>query len=132
MMIPAKAEHIYAAETMMNFVYEPEVAATLAIYVNYLSPVKGIQEIVEKTDPDIANNPLIFPPDEIRAKLHPYPALSDSDERDDEAGDGAGDGRMSLDDPSPQAAALAVHRPRPAVAADLLPVSAAQPGRASR
>ena len=27
------------------------------------------------------SNPLIFPPDEIRAKLHPYPALSDSDER---------------------------------------------------
>ena len=81
MMIPAKAEHIYAAETMMNYVYEPEVAATLAIYVNYLSPVKGIKEIVEKTEPDIANNPLIFPPDEIRAKLHPYPALSDTDER---------------------------------------------------
>ncbi len=81
MMIPAKAEHMYAAETMMNYVYEPEVAATLAIYVNYLSPVKGIQQIVEKTEPDIANNPLIFPSDEIRAKLHPYPALSDTDER---------------------------------------------------
>lgn len=81
MMIPAKAEHLYAAETMMNHVYEPEVAATLAIYVNYLSPVKGVQEVVEKTDPDIANNPLIFPSDEIRAKLHPYPSLSDSDER---------------------------------------------------
>ena len=81
MMIPAKAEHIYAAETMMNFVYEPEVAAKLAIYVNYLSPVKGVKEVVEKTEPDIANNPLIFPPDEILAKLHPYPALSDDDER---------------------------------------------------
>ena len=81
MMIPAKAEHIYAAEKMMDFVYEPEIAAKLAIYVNYLSPVKGVKEIVEKTDPDIANNPLIFPSDEIRAKLHPYPALSDADER---------------------------------------------------
>ncbi len=66
----------------MNFVYEPEIAAKLAIYVNYLSPVKGIREIVEKEDPDIANNPLIFPPDEITAKLHPYPALSDEDERE--------------------------------------------------
>jgi spermidine/putrescine transport system substrate-binding protein len=81
MMIPEKAEHVYAAETMMNFVYEPEIAAKLAIYVNYLSPVKGIKPIVEKTDPDIANNPLIFPPDEILAKLHSYPALSDTDER---------------------------------------------------
>jgi spermidine/putrescine transport system substrate-binding protein len=81
MMLPAKAEHLYAAETMMNYLYEPEVAAKLAIFVNYLSPVKGVQEIVEKSDPDIAKNPLIFPPDEIRAKLHSYPALSDSDER---------------------------------------------------
>ncbi len=82
MMIPENAEHVYAAETMMNFVYEPAIAAKLAIYVNYISPVKGIQEIVEKTDPDIANNPLIFPPDEVTAKLHPYPALSENDERE--------------------------------------------------
>jgi spermidine/putrescine transport system substrate-binding protein len=81
MMIPEKAAHVYAAETMMNFVYEPEIAAKLAIYVNYLSPVKGVKEIVEKTDPDIADNPLIFPPDEVLKKLHPYPALSDTDER---------------------------------------------------
>ena len=34
-----------------------------------------------KTDPDIANNPLIFPPDDVRARLHAYPALSPTDER---------------------------------------------------
>ncbi len=78
MMMPAKAKHIYAAETMMNYVYEPEVAATLAIYVNYLSPVKGVKEIVEKTEPEIANNPLIFPPDDV--ELTAYPALSPEEE----------------------------------------------------
>ena len=61
MMIPAKAEHIYAAETMMNFVYEPEIAAKLAIYVNYLSPVKGVKEIVEKTDPKHRQQPADLP-----------------------------------------------------------------------
>jgi spermidine/putrescine transport system substrate-binding protein len=81
MMIPQKAEHVYAAETMINYVYEPEVAAKIALYVNYLSPVKGVKEIVEKSDPKLANNPLVFPSDEIRAKLHAYPTLSDSDER---------------------------------------------------
>ena len=58
---------------MMNFVYEPEIAAKIALYVNYLSPVKGVKALVEKTDPDLANNPLVFPPDAIRAKLHNYP-----------------------------------------------------------
>jgi spermidine/putrescine transport system substrate-binding protein len=66
---------------MINFVYEPEVAAKIALYVNYLSPVKGVKEIVEKTDPKLANNPLVFPSDAIRAKLHAYPTLSDADER---------------------------------------------------
>jgi spermidine/putrescine transport system substrate-binding protein len=81
MMIPAHAEHPYAAETMMNFVYEPDIAAKIAAYVNYLSPVKGVKEVLLKTQPKLAGDPLIFPPDSIRAKMHPYPALSPKDER---------------------------------------------------
>lgn len=82
MMMPAKVEHPYAAETMMNYVYEPEVAAKIAAYVNYLSPVKGVKEILLESDPDLANNPLIFPPDDVVSRLHPYPALSPEDERE--------------------------------------------------
>ena len=50
----------------MNYVYDPEVAAKIAAYVNYISPVKGAKEILAKTDPKLANNPLIFPPDDDR------------------------------------------------------------------
>ena len=82
MMMPAKVEHPYAAETMMNYVYEPEVAAKIAAYVNYIPPVKGVKELFEKSDPKLAENPLIFPPDDIAAKLYPYPALSPGDERE--------------------------------------------------
>jgi spermidine/putrescine transport system substrate-binding protein len=81
MMIPAKAAHPYAAETMMNYVYDPQVAAKIADYVNYISPVKGIKEILLKSDPKVASNPLIFPPANIVARLHPYPSLSPADER---------------------------------------------------
>jgi spermidine/putrescine transport system substrate-binding protein len=81
MMIPAHSENIFAAETFMNFAYEPDIAAKIALYVNYLSPVKGVKALVEKEDPKLANNPLVFPSDEILAKLHPYPALSENDER---------------------------------------------------
>ncbi|HYH90629.1 MAG TPA: spermidine/putrescine ABC transporter substrate-binding protein [Solirubrobacteraceae bacterium] len=81
MMMPIGVEHAYAAETMLNFMYEPEVAATIAAYVNYISPVKGVKEVLLKKDPEIAENPLIFPPDDIAAKLHPYPALSPKDEQ---------------------------------------------------
>jgi spermidine/putrescine transport system substrate-binding protein len=81
MMMPAKVEHPYAAETMMNYVYDPEVAATLATEINYISPVKGVKEVLAAKDPELAENPLIFPPDEVAANLHPYPALSPKDEQ---------------------------------------------------
>jgi spermidine/putrescine transport system substrate-binding protein len=82
LMMPAHVEHPYAAETMFNYLYDPVVAAKLAAYVNYISPVKGAKEELEKTDPDIANNELIFPPPEVQAKIHAYPNLSPADERE--------------------------------------------------
>jgi spermidine/putrescine transport system substrate-binding protein len=82
LMMPAKVEHPYAAETMFNYLFDPVVAAKLAAYVNYISPVKGAKEELEKSDPDIANNELIFPPEDVLAKLHPYPSLSPADERE--------------------------------------------------
>jgi spermidine/putrescine transport system substrate-binding protein len=81
MLMPTKVDHPYAAEVMMNYLYEPEVAAKLAAYVNFISPVKGAKEVLEKTDPDLANNELIFPPPEIQEKIYAYPNLSPEDER---------------------------------------------------
>jgi spermidine/putrescine transport system substrate-binding protein len=81
MMLPAHVEHPYAAEVMMNYLYEPDVAAKLCAYVNYISPVDGIRPILEKTDPEVAKNELIFPSDAIRAKLHNYPSYSSSEEQ---------------------------------------------------
>ncbi|CAA9471706.1 MAG: Putrescine ABC transporter putrescine-binding protein PotF [uncultured Solirubrobacteraceae bacterium] len=81
MMMPLKVANPYAAETMMNYVYQPEVAAKIAAYVNYLSPVEGVREVLLGSDPKLAENELIFPPDDVRAKLRPYPALSPADER---------------------------------------------------
>jgi spermidine/putrescine transport system substrate-binding protein len=80
-MLPAKVEHPYAAETMMNYLYDPEVAAKLAAYVNYFSPVKGVKEILTKTDAKLANNPLIFPPDDVQNRLYATPGVSAKDQR---------------------------------------------------
>jgi spermidine/putrescine transport system substrate-binding protein len=81
MLMPKHAAHPYGAEVLMNYYYEPAVAAKVAAYVNYITPVSGAREILEKTDPDLANNPLIFPPDDVRKRLYAYPALSPTDER---------------------------------------------------
>jgi spermidine/putrescine transport system substrate-binding protein len=72
MMMPQKPPHPYAAETMMNYVYDPKVAAKLAAEIAYVTPVKGAKEELAKTDPKVANDPLVFPSDADRAKLQPY------------------------------------------------------------
>jgi spermidine/putrescine transport system substrate-binding protein len=81
MLIPRHAAHPYAAETYMNYVYDPEVAAKIAAYVNYFSPVVGAKEVLAKTDPKLADNQLIFPDAATMAKLHPFPVLDSQDER---------------------------------------------------
>jgi spermidine/putrescine transport system substrate-binding protein len=81
LMIPKRAAHPYAAEAMMNFVYDPRVAATIATEVNYITPVKGVQELLAETEPELARNPLIFPSAAQREKLFPYPTLSPADEQ---------------------------------------------------
>jgi spermidine/putrescine transport system substrate-binding protein len=82
LMMPAGVQHAYAAETMMNYLYEPEVAATLAAYINYISPVNGAQEVLRKRDPKIAENELIFPPAEVQERFQSYPSLEPADERE--------------------------------------------------
>jgi spermidine/putrescine transport system substrate-binding protein len=82
MMLPKHVAHPYGAEVLMNYYYEPEVAAKVAAYVNYITPVMGVQEILQKTDPKLASNPLIFPPDDVRKRLYAYPALTPAEERE--------------------------------------------------
>ena len=81
MMIPQKPRTAYGAEVFMNFVYDPQVAAKIAAYVNYVTPVKGTQEILAKSDPKLAEDPLIFPSAEDVARLSGYPNLSVEEEQ---------------------------------------------------
>jgi spermidine/putrescine transport system substrate-binding protein len=63
MQIPVGAPAAFTAEKMIDFVYQPEVQADIAEYVNYVCPVEGVKEILAKRDPALAENPLIFPDD---------------------------------------------------------------------
>jgi spermidine/putrescine transport system substrate-binding protein len=73
MLIP-KGGHVFTASTFMNFVYDPKIAAQIEAYVNYICPVKGAREELLQQDPDIAENELIFPPDDILAQVHIFDA----------------------------------------------------------
>jgi spermidine/putrescine transport system substrate-binding protein len=81
MEMPSTTKNQYAAETMMNYVYDPEVAAKIAAYVNYVTPVVGAREVLEKQDPKLAQNQLIFPDDATLSKLHPFVTVNEDEER---------------------------------------------------
>jgi spermidine/putrescine transport system substrate-binding protein len=61
MEVPIGAPEPYTAEKFMDFVYEPQIQAVIAAYVNYICPVKGVKEILVKSDPELGENQLIFP-----------------------------------------------------------------------
>jgi spermidine/putrescine transport system substrate-binding protein len=67
MFIPTGGD-AFTASTFMNFVYDPKIAAQIAAYVNYVSPVKGAKEELRKIDPKLADNPLIFPDEATLSK----------------------------------------------------------------
>ncbi|MDR7251796.1 spermidine/putrescine transport system substrate-binding protein [Nocardioides sp. BE266] len=81
MMVPITSTHRRNAETLMNYYYDPAVAAQVAAWVNYVCPVDGAKAEMEKIDPDLAESPFIFPSAEYIAdnNIQSFRAL-DADE----------------------------------------------------
>ncbi len=88
--IPAKAEHPRDAHAYMDWYYDPQMAALVTDWVLYMTPVKGVQEIMQAKADDtsmsagnrtyyqtLATSPLLFPPDDLQAaNLHPTPTFT--------------------------------------------------------
>jgi spermidine/putrescine transport system substrate-binding protein len=82
MMVPIGARHKANAEKLMNYYYDPTVAATVAAYVNYICPVSGAKEAMEKIDPALVSNTSIFPDDATLAKVKLFRMLTPNEEAD--------------------------------------------------
>lgn len=65
MLIPAVSPNRVSAETLMDFYYDPEVAARLASWIQYVCPVSGAQQAMTAVDPALADDPWIFPPEDV-------------------------------------------------------------------
>jgi len=68
MLIPTGGS-VATASTYMNFVYDPKIAAQIAVGTGYISSVRGVKDEAVKLDPDAASNVLIFPDDALLAQL---------------------------------------------------------------
>ncbi len=79
----AGSENAEAVEKWMNYVYEPVIAARITASVQYISPVKGVQDELVKMGGDnaaLAEDPLLFPDDATLARLQSWGALSEEEE----------------------------------------------------
>jgi spermidine/putrescine transport system substrate-binding protein len=91
MEIPIGAEHPRDAHLFVDWFYRPEIAVQVTDWVLYMTPVKGVQELMMQKAADssgvnqryyetLATSPLLFPPDDLAsANLHEYKALSEEE-----------------------------------------------------
>jgi len=80
LLIPIGSPHKKNAEKLIDYYYDPKVAAQVAAYVNYICPVQGAQEEMRAIDKDLAASPLIFPSEADLAGVQIFTALSPADE----------------------------------------------------
>jgi spermidine/putrescine transport system substrate-binding protein len=69
MLVPLGAS-VPTASTYMNFVYDPKIAAQIAVGTSFISSVKGVKEEAVKLDPKSSENTLIFPTDDMLSQMH--------------------------------------------------------------
>jgi spermidine/putrescine transport system substrate-binding protein len=79
-MVPIGSPHKTNAEKLFDYYYDPTVAATVAAYVNYICPVEGAKQAMEKIDPSLVDSPLIFPTDADLAKVKGFRTLTPDEE----------------------------------------------------
>jgi spermidine/putrescine transport system substrate-binding protein len=82
MQIPVGAPEPFTAEKFIDYVYQPEVQAPIAAYINYICPVNGVKEVIAETDEALAENQLIFPDTAFLENTHIFRGLKPDEERE--------------------------------------------------
>jgi putrescine transport system substrate-binding protein len=71
--IPADAPHLKNAHLFINFMLRPDIAARNS---NFLKYANGVDPALQQLNPAVRNDPGIYPPPQVRAKLVPELAKS--------------------------------------------------------
>lgn len=74
--VPLGSRHKQDVEALIDFYYDPQIAAQVAAYVNYITPVVGARDEAAKIDPALADDGWIFPDDATLAKAHVFRSLT--------------------------------------------------------
>jgi spermidine/putrescine transport system substrate-binding protein len=79
-LVPIGSPRKANAEKLIDFYYRPEIAAQVAAYVSYITPVVGAKEAMQAINPDLVDNQLIFPDKETLAKAHIFRTLTNAEQ----------------------------------------------------
>jgi len=80
LMVPKTSSRLADAEKLFDYYYDPQVAAQVAAWVNYITPVEGAQKAMEQVDPTLVDNELIFPSATTLANAHVFRTLTPEEE----------------------------------------------------
>lgn len=80
LLVPVKARHKTNAEKLIDYYYEPPVAARLAAYINFVCPVDGVRDELARIDQAMADNVLILPDKQMAAKSRAFRSLTAEEE----------------------------------------------------
>ncbi|MCF8550188.1 MAG: extracellular solute-binding protein [Pontimonas sp.] len=83
--IPVGSPRKTNAEILMNYYYEPEVAAEVAAWVNYVTPVEGAYDAAIAIDPELAENQLIFPNADTLSQVKAFRTLDSAEDNEYQA-----------------------------------------------
>jgi spermidine/putrescine transport system substrate-binding protein len=92
MLIPKGAANPVDAMMLMDYLYQPEVAAELDEYIQFVTPVPAVQDLLRKKAEsatgedkqallDMVDSPLMFPTEADYAKLRTYTSLTTAQEQ---------------------------------------------------
>ncbi len=76
MCIPNNAQHKKNAELLMNWYYNPDIAAQLDDWIDYIPVVDGAADALKTLDSSAASNPLIVPTAKMQAGAHGFMNLT--------------------------------------------------------
>jgi spermidine/putrescine transport system substrate-binding protein len=89
LVIPIGSPHKQNAELLMNYYYDPKVAAKVAASINCVTPVQGAQEEMAKlrdVDRSLLESPMIFPDTDFLEQVHMIRPLTNAEDIDFSSG----------------------------------------------
>jgi spermidine/putrescine transport system substrate-binding protein len=85
MVVPVGASHKTNAERLMDWYYQPEMAADLVNWVGYVSPVPAAKDVLLEYGDEFslatANSPLVFPSADDLSNVAVSRELTDDEEQ---------------------------------------------------